>query len=1210
VESLGQRIRRIFDGALNISEPAERTAYLDESCGSDLELRKMIVSLLRAREKASSRKNGKTSNTPGEGESGQNAPDGTSKPDGDPTERLSAGEEKPAPTANPSEKTLNTPSNLPTVERLPWQNDTKVEAQADASARSHSTLDFPQAGESRHTGVYSGTAATAPEGIPSSPLGRADRTLEGAILPGYEILSELGRGGMGVVYKARQVKLNRLVALKMVLAGLHAGPEALARFRAEAEAVAHFQHPNIVQIHEIGEYEGRAYFSLEFVEGGSLSEAIKGCPQAPRTAARLAEVLARTMEAAHQRGIIHRDLKPANILLSYPCEQRVGSVSDVTPPARLLDDAIPKIADFGLAKRLDGDSSQTQTGTVVGTPSYMAPEQAAGNTRAIGPAADIYALGAILYDLLAGLPPFRAGNPIDTIRQVIERDPIQPRQLEPGIPVDLETICMKCLQKLPSRRYGSAGDLAADLRRYLNNEPILARRTPAWERAWKWGKRRPAIVALLAAGLLAVVSSVLFVLWHNTSLRWQLDQALSDERLSRQREEEALESERLVRVRAESEKLFDAARRAAARRDWPDARLILDKALITIGADAQLESLKAPAQSLLGQVERELRVEAERTASKARLERFVGLRDRAYFLGTLYTGMDLTTNLKAAREAVHQALDVYGLSTRKTGKPDLEDNYLNQSQKAEIIGDCYQLALTLAEAKSQPATEGNLREAVRLLDVALQFGTPSRAYHLRRARYLTLLKDPAAAMAEKEAAGSSVLHVLDHFLMADEYYRRGQLAEAIEEFDHVLARDPRNFWAHYVGALCLLRQQRFLEAKGRLDACLALRSDFVWSYLMHGLVQGELKATAAAEADFARAAQMSLDEHARYVLQVHRGVLRIRQGRLDDAIGDLKKAVALTPKGQQAYANLADAYRRQGRLDLAADQMDRAIAVEPSLAQLYRNRARLRLACKQPALALKDFDQAIALDTADSPHEVEDRVERGRLLLAEGKHEQALGSFDLALKRNKEHLTAQRLRAEALFHLGRFEQVVAAFDRYLETGKPRESVYRGRGLARAELGKYPGAIEDFTKALEMEPTSAVQAYRGWAHLVCDAPKLALRDFQLALQLDPKNSDAYCGRGFVLAGQGRHREAIRDAEDAVKYGPRSPRLLYNAARIHARCGGDSETRAIELITEALGSLPADVRAAFWAKYVQKDNALEAIRRQARILQLEAELNRKR
>ena len=253
---------------------------------------------------------------------------------------------------------------------------------------------------------------------------------------GFEILEELGRGGMGVVYKARQINLGRLVALKMVLAGAHAGPNALARFHMEAQAVASLQHPNIVQIHDVGQAGGLPYFSLEFVDGGSLAQQINGRPQDITQAAWTIRTLARAIHAAHLQGIVHRDLKPANILR--------------TADGRL------KITDFGLARRLGDDSDQTRTGTIVGTPDYMAPEQARGQAHDAGPLADQHALGAILYELLTGRPPFRGATPFDTLEQVRTQESVPPTRLQPKVPRDLETICLKCLQKEPHRRYTDA----------------------------------------------------------------------------------------------------------------------------------------------------------------------------------------------------------------------------------------------------------------------------------------------------------------------------------------------------------------------------------------------------------------------------------------------------------------------------------------------------------------------------------------------------------------------------------------------------------------------------------------------------------------------------------------------------------------------------------------------------------------------------------
>jgi WD40 repeat protein/serine/threonine protein kinase/tetratricopeptide (TPR) repeat protein len=325
-------------------------------------------------------------------------------------------------------------------------------------------------------------------------------------VPGYEILGELGRGGMGVVYKARQLKLNRVVALKMILAGANADPQQLERFRAEAEAVARLQHPYIVQIYEISEYDGCPFFSLEFVEGGSLAQKLTGAPQPPRLTAHFIRLVALAMHSAHQKGIIHRDLKPGNILLAVPNEHVSGSDSfhsEMQGAFHLY--GIPKITDFGLAKHLDVQS-QTRTGAIIGTPSYMAPEQAEGRAHAIGPATDVYGLGAIFYEMLTGRPPFESESSLTTIRQLLAEDPLRPSQLHLKLPSDLETICLKCLEKDPARRYHNAEALAADLERFLSDQPIEARPVGRFGRSIKWMRRHPTRTTVGIVLVLAVLT--------------------------------------------------------------------------------------------------------------------------------------------------------------------------------------------------------------------------------------------------------------------------------------------------------------------------------------------------------------------------------------------------------------------------------------------------------------------------------------------------------------------------------------------------------------------------------------------------------------------------------------------------------------------------------------------------------------------------------
>ena len=384
------------------------------------------------------------------------------------------------------------------------------------------------------------TDGSLPGGDTTAGTDPPPRTRTGSVgeIGPYDILGEIGRGGMGVVHLGRHRTLTtRLAAIKVLHNG-DAGADERARFLTEARSVASLQHPNIVRIYDVSDPpagEGEPFVALEYIAGGSLADKLGGTPLPPRDAAALLVPLAEAVGHAHERGVIHRDLKPANVLLA--------------------EDG-PKVTDFGLAKRLDADSTQTRTGVVMGTPSYMAPEQASGRTREVGPLADVYGLGAVLYETLTGRPPFRGTTVLETIGQVIAADPVAPRSLQPGVPRDLETICLKCLNKVPDRRYASANALADDLRRYLSGEPILARPTGALERAAKWVKRRPTAAGLIVVGCLALAALV--AVWVSFTMRLdeqkpaavdRRDEAIRETaRADREKEEALRQSKRAQRL--------------------------------------------------------------------------------------------------------------------------------------------------------------------------------------------------------------------------------------------------------------------------------------------------------------------------------------------------------------------------------------------------------------------------------------------------------------------------------------------------------------------------------------------------------------------------------------------------------------------------------------------------------------------------------------
>lgn len=1023
------------------------------------------------------------------------------------------------------------------------------------------------------------------------------------LVPDFEILEELGRGGMGVVYKARQRSLNRLVALKMIRDGGRARPRDLARFRIEAKAVARLRHANILQIYEIGDESGLPFVALELLEGGSLEVRMAGTPQPGFRAAETLSILARATHAAHEAGIIHRDLKPSNVL--FTC------------------DGIPKITDFGLAKRLEEDDGYTESGQVMGSPSYISPEQARGRNREVGPTADVYSLGAILYQMLTGRPPFRGTTPVETVMQVIHEEPVAPSRLLSKVPRDLETICLKCLDKEPRRRYASASDLADDLGRFLAGEPIRARPTPFWERGLKWTRRRPTAAVLVALGVAIIVGLGLSGLRYEQNLRQQ---------------SRAMASARLDGVYA-----LNNAGKAIAQGDLIGARETLVKLSTRIEREPRLADLGVQAAGLLDQIGRGLAGRRAREDASARFGRFLRLRDEAIIRDVHFTGLDLPDDPKATRQAVRAALAVFETQggTDSGGLASLPDALAAQ-ERDDVVRGTHELLLALAEAVSRPAAGEDAgtqaREALGILDQAAQVHPlPSPAYHLRRAACLARARDEAGASRQRaEAERLEPADAFDHFLLGREWSKRGSLARAKRHFDAALRLQPDHFWALCLSAICELNASppRPEVAKAALRDCLARHPDFAWLYLLRGFASGQIAAAEPnqaqaeqafedAEADFRKALELGAGQELRYALRVNRGLVRFKRGRPNEAVADLREAIAIAPARFNAYVTLAHLDREQGRPEDAAALLDRAIELKPDLAPLYRTRALWNLESKDRDAALRDLDEALRREPPRSPKAAGDHALRGHLLCVAGRHEEALTACDAALEIDPDEAEAHRWRVAALLELKRYDDVLHSCDGYLANGKASAELLEIRGLAKAHRKDYAGSIADYTRALALKPDRAtLYAHRGWAHLVSEAAKLALLDFEEAVRLDPGSGDAFSGRGSALVMLGQHRSAVADAEEALRHGEPTPRMYYNAARTYAQAsavaaahvgerGRDAldvsfryQDRALELLGDALGRIPDGQRDGFWREVIHADEALRAIRRRPRFSELSA------
>ncbi len=934
-------------------------------------------------------------------------------------------------------------------------------------------------------------------------------------LGAYDLVGELGHGGMGIVFRAQHLKLGNECAVKVLIAGEHASPEAIARFQREAAAVARMgKHPNIVTVHDLGQEGTLSYYAMELVEGESLRRRLVERPCTPREAAALVEKVASALHFAHGHGVIHRDIKPDNIVVRA--------------------DGEPQVMDFGLARDLDSGSQLSAVGQVMGTPAYMAPEQVRGDVSETDARTDVYALGAVLYEMLTGTPP-HGGHDLGIIfAQVLSGDVVAPRRLRPEVPRDLETVCLKCLELSPSKRYPSAEGLADDLARFQRGEPVQARPVGRAERGLRWVRRNPVPSALAALVLVSLFGGIGLAEWRASSQRTAEYQRLvadADTRLARlpgDRDEAIRELVTIdERLRAAQELMAAHGGGPLARR-YQVNRCLGDLALegqdyllsrLAFSVCRSVDATRADAEGLDRKVE-----EAEQREAQRRKERIqMALDDISKWLGR---------------------------PGRELGAPDLEDYVF------EVSGYRDEQTVGLLREALQPLREKGRREGKKTLWTQEERDLMAFAFHVLGRLGLesavgplggmmgvlwdhSLAVECGTALCNTRQVGASgplwganlrfgvnsptwraIEHSFDRIPSAalrpghvDEFILRGLARQAkgdadgaIEDFTRAIHLDPTN------GATFC----------NRGNARLAKR-DLV------GAVQ-----------DFDRTIELDANCDAGYT---GRGRVAQERGDVDGAIRDFTRAIELNPEDPIAFSNRGNSRTAKGDAIGAIDDFGRAIELDANSAAPFIGRGLARMKRGDVAGAIEDYDRAISLD----PKSPDAFVNRGNARTAKSDLDGAIEDYDRAIEFDPRNAAAFNNRGLARQDKGDVDGALGDFNRAISLNPEDAGAHYNRGAVRVAKGDVGGAIEDCTRAIQLDPSSA-NAYlnRGHARTAMEDYVGAIEDYNRALAIDAKMAEALSARGAARHVNGDLDGAIQDYTHSLQLTPDEARVLARRA----------------------------------------------------------------